>query len=77
MPTIYDVAKLSGVSKTTVSRVINNHSYVSKENKELVTKAMKEAKPFCKKVKGESNDYNRCDCTKNYKSIFLLFSGFN
>ncbi|WP_078412137.1 LacI family DNA-binding transcriptional regulator [Priestia abyssalis] len=42
MPTISDVAKLSGLSKTTVSRVINNHSYVSKEKKELVMKAMKE-----------------------------------
>lgn len=42
MPTISDVAKLSGLSKTTVSRVINNHSYVSKEKKELVMKAMNE-----------------------------------
>lgn len=42
VPTIYDVAKLSGQSKTTVSRVINNHPYVSEEKKELVLKAMKE-----------------------------------
>ncbi|MBN1284932.1 MAG: LacI family DNA-binding transcriptional regulator [Anaerolineae bacterium] len=30
-PTMIDVAKLSGVSYQTVSRVINNHPYVSKE----------------------------------------------
>ena len=42
MPTIKDVAKLSGISKSTVSRVINNKGYVSDEKRELVLKAMKE-----------------------------------
>lgn len=37
-----DVAKLAGVSPTTVSRVINNHNAVSKETIQLVQKAMKE-----------------------------------
>lgn len=41
MPTISDVAKLSGLSRTTVSRVINQHPYVSKEKKEIVLQAMK------------------------------------
>lgn len=31
--TIEDVAKLAGLSRTTVSRVINNHPYVSDEKK--------------------------------------------
>ncbi|MED3729582.1 LacI family DNA-binding transcriptional regulator [Priestia filamentosa] len=42
MPTIKDVAQLSGISKTTVSRVINNKGYVSEEKKALVLKAMEE-----------------------------------
>ncbi|MED4238271.1 LacI family DNA-binding transcriptional regulator [Priestia megaterium] len=57
MPTIYDVAKLSGLSKTTVSRVINNHSYVSEEKKNLVLKAMKELNytpnPSARKLRGQ------------------------
>ncbi|MCM3769041.1 LacI family DNA-binding transcriptional regulator [Priestia aryabhattai] len=57
MPTIYDVAKLSGLSKTTVSRVINNHSYVSEEKKNLVIKAMKELNytpnPSARRLRGQ------------------------
>ncbi|PKG22985.1 LacI family DNA-binding transcriptional regulator [Niallia nealsonii] len=40
MPTIADVAKLAGLSRATVSRVINNHPYVSEEKKKLVREAM-------------------------------------
>jgi LacI family transcriptional regulator len=36
MATINDVAKLAGVSKMTVSRVINNSGYVKKETRKLV-----------------------------------------
>ncbi|MDR2028704.1 MAG: LacI family transcriptional regulator [Treponema sp.] len=36
MATINDVAKLAGVSKMTVSRVINNSGYVKKETRQLV-----------------------------------------
>ncbi|MBN1563657.1 MAG: LacI family DNA-binding transcriptional regulator, partial [Anaerolineae bacterium] len=35
-PTMLDVARLSGVSYQTVSRVINNHPYVSKETRQRV-----------------------------------------
>ncbi|RSK29288.1 LacI family transcriptional regulator [Bacillus sp. HMF5848] len=42
MPTIADVAKLAGLSRTTVSRVINNHPYVTEEKRKLVQMAMKE-----------------------------------
>lgn len=31
MPNIKDIAKLAGVSVTTVSRVLNNHPYVAEE----------------------------------------------
>jgi DNA-binding LacI/PurR family transcriptional regulator len=42
MANIKDIAKLAGVSVTTVSRVLNNHPYVSKEKKEAVRRAIEE-----------------------------------
>ncbi|WP_026561592.1 LacI family DNA-binding transcriptional regulator [Bacillus sp. J37] len=42
MVTIYDIARLSGVSKSTVSRVVSNHPYVSTETKNKVIKVMQE-----------------------------------
>ncbi|KXG10082.1 LacI family DNA-binding transcriptional regulator [Anoxybacillus rupiensis] len=42
MPTIEDVAKLAGLSRTTVSRVINNHPYVSEDKRKLVIEAMEQ-----------------------------------
>ena len=42
MATIEDVAKLAGLSRTTVSRVINNHPYVSEKKRVQVLTAMSE-----------------------------------
>lgn len=42
MASIIDVAKLAGVSISTVSRVMNNHPNVSKEKREAVYKAIAE-----------------------------------
>jgi LacI family transcriptional regulator len=42
VPTIDEVAKLANVSKTTVSRVINQHKTVKEKNREKVLKAMDE-----------------------------------
>lgn len=42
MASIYDVAKLAGVSKTLVSRVINNQKGVSDASREKIMKAMEE-----------------------------------
>lgn len=42
MSTIEDVARLAGLSRTTVSRVMNNHPYVSEEKKKRVKEAMRE-----------------------------------
>ncbi|SDI80090.1 LacI family DNA-binding transcriptional regulator [Alteribacillus bidgolensis] len=42
MVTIYDIARLSGVSKSTVSRVVSNHPYVSTETRNKVLKVMQE-----------------------------------
>ncbi len=44
MATISDVAKRAGLSRTTVSRVINQHPYVSEDKKKLVEQAMLELK---------------------------------
>ena len=40
MANIKDIAKMAGVSVTTVSRVLNNHPYVSADKKEAVRKAI-------------------------------------
>lgn len=57
MANISDVAKLSGLSKTTVSRVINNHPYVSDKKRDLVQKAMKELgytpNPSARRLRGQ------------------------
>lgn len=45
-PKISDVAKLAGVSPTTVSRVLNNRGYISEETRENVQKAMNELNYF-------------------------------
>ncbi|KAB8129900.1 LacI family DNA-binding transcriptional regulator [Gracilibacillus oryzae] len=41
MTNIRDIAKMAGVSVTTVSRVINNHPYVSEEKRNHVLEVMK------------------------------------
>ena len=43
MTNIKDVAKMAGVSVTTVSRVLNNHPYVSSEKKNAVLEAIRES----------------------------------
>ncbi|MCK0470582.1 LacI family DNA-binding transcriptional regulator [Halalkalibacter sp. APA_J-10(15)] len=42
MVTIYDIARISGVSKSTVSRVVSNHPYVSAETRNKVLKVMQD-----------------------------------
>ncbi|UAL54352.1 MULTISPECIES: LacI family DNA-binding transcriptional regulator [Metabacillus] len=44
MANIKDIAKMAGVSVTTVSRVINNHPYVSFEKREAVLRAIEVSK---------------------------------
>ena len=45
-PNIHDVAKVAGVSSTTVSRVLNNRGYISEKTKNKVYKAMEEINYF-------------------------------
>jgi DNA-binding LacI/PurR family transcriptional regulator len=42
MSTIKDIAKLAGVSITTVSRVLNNHPYVKDEKRRKVLQVIEE-----------------------------------
>ncbi|MEC0123483.1 LacI family DNA-binding transcriptional regulator [Paenibacillus pabuli] len=42
MPTIIDISHVSGVSKSTVSRVLNDHPHVSIESRQKVQKAIQE-----------------------------------
>ncbi|MBS5911470.1 LacI family DNA-binding transcriptional regulator [Paenibacillus macerans] len=42
MPTIHDISRRSGVSKSTVSRVLNDHPHVSKESRDKVLRAVRE-----------------------------------
>ena len=42
MATIRDIAKLTGYSITTISRVINHHPYVAKEKRDEILAVMKE-----------------------------------
>jgi DNA-binding LacI/PurR family transcriptional regulator len=41
-PTIYDIARVAGVSKSTVSRVLNKQTNISPEAREKVLKAIDE-----------------------------------
>lgn len=43
MANIKDIAKMAGVSVTTVSRVLNNHPYVSEEKRKAVKRAIEES----------------------------------
>ena len=41
-PTIYDIARVAGVSKSTVSRVLKKQTNISPEAREKVLKAIEE-----------------------------------
>lgn len=43
MPTINDIAKKCGVSKSTVSRVLNGHPYVSEQKRQKILSAIEES----------------------------------
>lgn len=58
MPTISDVVRLSGVSQTTVSRVLNGSPHVSHKKRELVLNTIKELgytpNPSARRLRGQS-----------------------
>ncbi|KRK25589.1 sucrose operon repressor [Lactiplantibacillus pentosus DSM 20314] len=61
------MAKLAGVSPTTVSRVINNHGYLSEQTKEKVFAAMRE-------LHYQPNNMARSLQGKNTQLIGVIFS---
>lgn len=67
---IQDVAKMAGVSPTTVSRVINNRGYISDKTRERVNKVMKELNYF-------PNDVARSLCKKRTNLIGLIIPTVN
>ncbi len=67
MATIDDVAKCAGVSKATVSRVLNNADAVSEKRREMVLDAIK-------RLKYEPNIAGRMLRKSETKSILVVFS---
>ncbi|MED4957283.1 LacI family DNA-binding transcriptional regulator [Paenibacillus macerans] len=51
IPTIHDISRHSGVSKSTVSRVLNDHPHVSKESRDKVMRAVRELE-YVKNARG-------------------------
>ncbi|AVK61645.1 LacI family transcriptional regulator [Lactobacillus sp. CBA3605] len=66
-PKLNDVAKLAGVSVTTVSRVINNHGYLSQKTKTAVMAAMRE-------LHYQPNNMARSLQGKNTQLVGVIFS---
>ncbi|KRN97363.1 LacI family DNA-binding transcriptional regulator [Companilactobacillus kimchiensis] len=66
-PKLNDVAQLAGVSVTTVSRVINNHGYLSQQTKDKVFAAMHE-------LHYQPNNMARSLQGKNTQLIGVIFS---
>lgn len=67
-PKLDDVAKLAGVSTTTVSRVINDRGYLSETTKEKVYKAMRH-------LNYQPSSAARALHGKQFKLIGLIFAG--
>lgn len=75
MSTIEDVAKLAGLSRTTVSRVINNHPYVSDEKKKRVQLAMKHLGFVPNSAKEEDfENKKRRQLQFSFQELQILFS---
>ena len=69
-PSIKDVAKVAGVSATTVSRVLNNRGYISKETKRKVYAAIEDVEYY-------PNDIARALLSNKTNLIGLIFPMIN
>ena len=69
MASIGDVAKLAGVSRSTVSLVCNNKGYVSDETRKKIEKAMKELNYIPSELGRKSEDAKIRNC-RNYCSRY-------
>ena len=70
-----DVAKKAGCSVTTVSRVINNHGYLSQKTKDKVFAAMRELNyrpnSIARSLQGKKKNANICACFRLIKLMAL------
>ncbi len=66
-PTIYEIAKIAGVSASTVSRVINNYPYVRKETRAKILKVLSERNYI-------QNDTARSLVTRASKMVGILIA---
>ena len=59
MATLKDVARETGLTVSTVSRVLNNRGYISKEAREKVYAAMKKLNYQPNELSGNGSHYER------------------
>ena len=59
--TIFDIAKIAGVSRSTVSRALNNNSGISDETKEKILNVIKEIN-YRPTVNARRTVTRRCEC---------------
>ena len=78
MASIGDVAKLAGVSRSTVSLVCNNKGYVSDETRKKIEKAMKELNYIPFNYKENAQSRNRTSDTRIFSPLLyqLSYLGF-
>lgn len=67
LTTIYDIARVANVSKSTVSRVLNNQSNISDESRQRVLDAIKE-------LDYQPSKLARALTTSGFDAILVLFS---
>lgn len=64
-PTIYDIARVAGVSKSTVSRVLNKQTNISPEAREKVLRAIDE-------LQYQPNKLARALTTSGFDAIMVI-----
>ena len=78
MASIGDVAKLAGVSRSTVSLVCNNKGYVSDETRKKIEKAMKELNyipsELGRNLKMQKSGITGCEKSPDSRSTYLCGS---
>ena len=74
MATLKDVAKETGLTVSTVSRVLNNRGYISEETRKKVYEAMKRAQLPPERSSAfafqTDDEHDRCDRAAHQTSVF-------
>ena len=74
--TIFDIAKIAGVSRSTVSRALNNDSGISDETKEKILNVIKEMN-YRPNVNARRTVTRRCECLGLYIGSRVLIRDAN